>query len=56
MEEKTCISCKKKVVNNPGSVTFRCPQCGKYEIIRCSNCRANAFKYVCPGCNFKGPN
>ncbi|MBI2662048.1 RNA-binding protein [Candidatus Woesearchaeota archaeon] len=56
MEGKICISCKKKVANNPGSVTFKCPSCTKYDIVRCTYCRTNAIKYTCPGCGFIGPN
>ncbi|HLC91389.1 MAG TPA: zinc finger domain-containing protein [Candidatus Nanoarchaeia archaeon] len=56
MLEKTCISCKKKTVNDKGTVTFSCPQCGNYDIVRCTNCRSNASRYACPGCGFKGPN
>ena len=56
-EEKTvCLSCKKRVANNPGVVKFMCPGCGKYEIVRCKSCRQNAAKYKCPNCNFIGPN
>ncbi|MBI4981072.1 hypothetical protein HZC30_05965 [Candidatus Woesearchaeota archaeon] len=59
--EKNCISCKKKIVNDPGSATFKCatfkcPQCAKYELTRCTNCRSKAAKYACPGCGFTGPN
>jgi predicted RNA-binding Zn-ribbon protein involved in translation (DUF1610 family) len=56
MEGKTCSSCKKKVVNDPGCVNFRCPKCDQYEIVRCANCRSNAVKYKCPSCEFEGPN
>ena len=56
MEEKHCLSCKKKVANDPGNVSFMCPSCGKSEIVRCSNCRANAVKYKCASCGFEGPN
>ncbi len=56
MEEKTCNSCKKKVSNDAGSVKFTCPNCEKYELVRCSNCRSNAVKYTCPQCGFVGPN
>ncbi len=55
MEEKKCSSCKRKVVNDKGSVTFKCPQCTDVEIVRCTECRANAVKYNC-GCGFEGPN
>jgi predicted RNA-binding Zn-ribbon protein involved in translation (DUF1610 family) len=56
MEEKTCNSCKKKSVNDKGTVSFSCPQCSEFEIVRCTNCRSNASKYTCASCGFKGPN
>jgi Zn-ribbon RNA-binding protein len=51
-----CGSCKKKVVNEKGSVTFLCPKCSNFEVVRCDNCRRNAIKYTCPQCEFVGPN
>lgn len=56
MEEKNCISCKKKVANDTGDAGFNCPNCGEFEIVRCSTCRSNATKYICPNCGFEGPN
>jgi len=56
MEEKICSSCKKKVANDKGSVCFICPNCNKFEIVRCTNCRSNATKYTCSECGFVGPN
>lgn len=56
MEDKKCLSCKKKIENIKGSVIFNCPGCGKYEIVRCQNCRKSAVKYKCPNCSFEGPN
>ncbi|MBI4141661.1 RNA-binding protein [Candidatus Woesearchaeota archaeon] len=57
MESKlVCISCKKLLSNNSGIARFLCPQCGKSEIVRCAHCRKIAAKYVCPQCNFEGPN
>ncbi|MBI2669439.1 RNA-binding protein [Candidatus Woesearchaeota archaeon] len=56
MEQKTCSSCKIDVVNDPGRARFKCPSCGDYDIVRCIQCRKNAVKYTCPGCNFLGPN
>ncbi|MBI2145930.1 RNA-binding protein [Candidatus Woesearchaeota archaeon] len=56
MDAKTCNSCKKKTVNDRGTVTFKCPKCSQYEIVRCAGCRSNAVKYLCPSCNFSGPN
>lgn len=53
---QVCNSCKKKIVNNVGSVSFPCPQCNKTVIVRCSHCRKTAVKYTCYECNFRGPN
>lgn len=52
----TCISCKKNIVNQHASTRFQCPSCSKYEIIRCGHCRSIVAKYICPQCNFVGPN
>lgn len=51
-----CISCKKDIVNDNGSIKIKCPSCGEHEIIRCKNCRQIVAKYTCPGCGFTGPN
>ncbi len=51
-----CISCHRKVANSEATTMFRCPKCQGYEIVRCGNCRKNAVAYVCPSCNFRGPN
>ncbi len=51
-----CISCNTSVVNERGAVKFNCPNCGKYQIIRCENCRRIVTKYECPLCHFIGPN
>lgn len=56
MENKKCNSCKKKIDNDKRSAMFNCPNCGKYEIVRCGECRKNAVKYKCAGCHFEGPN
>jgi len=56
VEEIKCISCKKPLTNDIGSVKFLCPNCGKFEIIRCKNCREIVSKYKCPNCGFEGPN
>ncbi|HIG92577.1 TPA: RNA-binding protein [Candidatus Woesearchaeota archaeon] len=56
MEGKICVSCKKKIANDSGSVTLPCPKCAGYQLVRCSNCRRNGIRYTCPGCNFIGPN
>jgi hypothetical protein len=55
-EELQCISCKKPLTNDVGSVRFLCPNCGKALIARCRNCREIVSKYKCPNCGFEGPN
>lgn len=56
MEEVICTSCKKKITNAAGTVKFKCPKCGKSDIIRCGHCREIVAKYKCPECGFEGPN
>jgi predicted RNA-binding Zn-ribbon protein involved in translation (DUF1610 family) len=58
MEEQKliCISCKKRIANNPGFVKFMCPECNKFEIVRCKSCRVAAAKFKCPECGFIGTN
>jgi len=51
-----CSSCKKRIANMRGTSKFKCPKCGKYDIIRCQHCREIVAKYRCPGCEFEGPN
>ncbi len=51
-----CTSCKSKLIGTQGSVTFKCPHCGKKDITRCQDCRKNSIKYNCVGCSFEGPN
>jgi len=53
---KRCVSCKNDVTNSPGSVTFKCPNCLKTDIVRCPKCRKDAAKYACSSCGFTGPN
>ena len=54
-KEITCTSCKVKITNIRGAVSFKCPACGKVEIVRCPGCRKKAIKYTC-SCGFTGPN
>ncbi|MBI2564392.1 RNA-binding protein [Candidatus Woesearchaeota archaeon] len=53
---KQCMSCRKSIMNDRGSVFFKCPKCLKEDIVRCSSCRKNAVKFTCPQCEFTGPN
>jgi len=55
-EKLVCSSCKKQIANEPGNVKFMCPNCGKFQIVRCRHCRKIAAKYKCPECGFEGPN
>ncbi len=55
-ERLLCISCKKSIANDIGNVKFKCPNCGKYEVIRCKECRQTVSNYECPECGFVGPN
>jgi len=54
--EQFCMSCKKRITNMVGTTKFSCPNCGKFEIIRCEHCRKVAARYECPECKFSGPN
>jgi Zn-ribbon RNA-binding protein len=55
-KELKCSSCKRNITNLVGSAKFKCPSCGKQEIIRCKNCREIVATYKCPECGFEGPN
>lgn len=48
-----CSSCNREVTSD--SVGFKCPGCGKVEIIRCETCRRAVVPYKCKGCGFIGP-
>jgi hypothetical protein len=50
-----CTSCGLSLLADDDFVTFKCPNCGKVEIYRCSRCRRLSNEYVCPKCGFKGP-
>ncbi len=56
MDNKQCISTKKKVANDAGAASFKCPSCSDFEIVRSSFARQNAIAYTCPACGFTGPN
>lgn len=55
-EDLICSCCGKKITNLDGTAKFKCPECGKSEIIRCGHCRKIVAKYICPECKFEGPN
>jgi len=48
-----CTSCNIEVSDD--YVKFKCPACGKTEIIRCDKCRATSTPYKCQECGFEGP-
>jgi len=50
-----CISCGTDVRAKENWVKFECPNCGEYEILRCSTCKALSNPYKCPKCGFEGP-
>ncbi|MFZ2456756.1 MAG: zinc finger domain-containing protein [Candidatus Altiarchaeia archaeon] len=50
---KKCISCGVEVRQN--YVEFKCPTCGKTEVVRCQSCRILGTKYKCGNCGFTGP-
>lgn len=54
--EKKCLSLNVSVTNDRGAVSFKCPSCKEYEIVRSSKARKIAAKYTCPNCGFTGPN
>ena len=45
-----------EITNDKGSVIFDCPGCGKQKIVRSYNARQISAQYVCPECDFVGPN
>ena len=51
-----CTSTKVNVSNDNGTVIFKCPSCGKADIVRSKNAREVVVKYTCPECGFEGPN
>ncbi|MBS3175433.1 DUF1610 domain-containing protein [Candidatus Woesearchaeota archaeon] len=50
-----CSSCNMSITNLVGSVRFKCPKCGKQELVRCAHCRKIAAQYACPECEYVGP-
>lgn len=56
MEEKKCLSTNTRITNDRGAVSFKCPSCGEYEIVRSKHARQIVSKYTCPNCGFTGPN
>ena len=50
---KKCTSCGTEVMDR--YTEFKCPNCGKTDIIRCKSCRVLGTKYICDACGWKGP-
>lgn len=53
--EIRCTTCKVNVLSEDRFAQFKCPSCGKADIVRCEKCRKSSNVYVCPGCGFEGP-
>lgn len=56
MAIQECIALKTNIANDRGAVTFDCPNCGNFKIVRSKKARQIVAKYTCPSCNFTGPN
>ena len=54
-QEKKCTSCGKRIESETDWVEFKCPGCGKANVIRCNKCKRLENKYKCPDCGFEGP-
>ncbi len=54
--EKKCLSLNISITNDRGAVSFKCPSCKDYEIVRSTKARKIAANYTCPKCGFVGPN
>ncbi len=52
-EKMLCTSCKQEIGKQ--GVVFKCPKCGKQEIVRCLKCKKLAVPYICEKCGFVGP-
>ena len=52
---KYCTTSKEEITNMNEAAVFKCPKCGKAEIIRSKHCRKIGSGYKCPECGFEGP-
>ncbi|MCD6477589.1 MAG: DUF1610 domain-containing protein [Candidatus Aenigmarchaeota archaeon] len=50
-----CTSCGKILTSEDNFTKFKCPSCGKTEIVRCKSCRVRKVPYKCEKCGFIGP-
>ena len=55
MEKQKFDDYGNSVVNDVGSVFFKCPVCHKEEIVRSRKARVLVKPYKCNSCNFVGP-
>ncbi len=55
LPEMKCTSCGMNLSGDDRFVRFKCPNCLKVEIFRCSRCKRLSVEYLCPNCGFKGP-
>ncbi|MBI2676228.1 MAG: DUF1610 domain-containing protein [Candidatus Aenigmarchaeota archaeon] len=51
----SCVSCGRYVESEANWVAFKCPQCGKTDILRCEKCKKVENQYECAECGFTGP-
>ena len=49
---KTCTTCNKVVTSN--HIEFKCPSCGKTNIVRCASCKEDSKEYKCKECVLVG--
>jgi len=54
-EKMICNSCGVNLLGDDNFVQFKCPECGKETIFRCSKCRRLSNEYICSKCGFVGP-
>ena len=55
-QKPVCNGTGKRLANDQGSVSFKCPECQDSVIYRSSQARRAVIKYACPKCGFEGPN
>ena len=55
-KELRCTSCNTAIKGIKGATIFKCPNCGKQDIVRCEHCRRIVAKYKCLNCGNSGPN
>jgi len=55
-QKPVCNGTGKRLANDNGSVSFKCPECNDTMIYRSAQARRAVIKYTCSGCGFTGPN